>query len=37
MIYSPYELLRDSLVKVVPLGTKVNDGTSLVFSAAGNS
>ncbi|CAD8123506.1 unnamed protein product [Paramecium sonneborni] len=37
LVYGPGKILRDSLMKVIPLGSKITDGTSLVMSTAGSN
>ena len=36
-MYGPGKLLRDSLLKVIPLGSKIADGTSVIMSTAGSN
>ncbi|CAK84004.1 unnamed protein product (macronuclear) [Paramecium tetraurelia] len=37
LVYGPGKLLRDSLLKAIPLGSKIADGTSIMMSTAGSS
>ncbi|CAD8094162.1 unnamed protein product [Paramecium primaurelia] len=36
LVYGPGKLLRDSLLKVIPLGSRIADGTSIMMSTAGS-